>query len=161
MMAASITGIKELTDKIKSLNFNLSKKIGLKMVASSAQVIKKEAKNIALSKGLKRTGALLKNIVIKREKNTPLNTLQYNVGVRHGKELTRKVKEASKFYVRNKKGRIVTKYKNDPFYWRFLEFGTKDISARPFIAPALANKRQQAIDAMTKVLDKEILKAKP
>ena len=129
------------------------------MVASSAQVIKKEAKNIALSKGLKRTGALLKNIVIKREKNTPLNTLQYNVGVRHGKELGRK-KSTVKYFARNNTGRIITKYKNDPFYWRFLEFGTKDISARPFLAPALANKRQQAIDAMTKVLDKEILKAK-
>ena len=161
MMAVNIFGIKELSDKIKALNFDLSKKVGLKMVASAGTVVKNEAKAIALSKGLKRTGSLIKNIAIKREKNTPLNSLQYNVGVRHGNTLTRTVRAKSKFLVRNKKGRIVTKYKNDPFYWRFLEFDMKNREGTPFIAPALVNKKQQAIDAMTKVLEKELLKAKP
>jgi HK97 gp10 family phage protein len=27
---------------------------------------------------------------------------------------------------------------NDPFYWRFLEFGTKFMAARPFLEPAAA-----------------------
>lgn len=34
---------------------------------------------------------------------------------------------------------------NDPFYWRFLEFGTKKMSARPFLAPAARSKGSEAI----------------
>lgn len=33
---------------------------------------------------------------------------------------------------------------NDPYYWRFVEFGTKKMSARPFLRPA-ANKGAEAV----------------
>lgn len=33
---------------------------------------------------------------------------------------------------------------NDPYYWRFVEFGTKKMSARPFLQPA-ANKGAEAV----------------
>lgn len=34
--------------------------------------------------------------------------------------------------------------KNDPFYWRFLEFGTRKMAARPFLKPA-AGRLPQAL----------------
>jgi HK97 gp10 family phage protein len=34
---------------------------------------------------------------------------------------------------------------NDPFYWRFLEFGTKKMRARPFLTPAVDAKGDEAI----------------
>lgn len=33
---------------------------------------------------------------------------------------------------------------NDPFYWRFLEFGTKKMTARPFLSPA-TSKASEAV----------------
>jgi HK97 gp10 family phage protein len=36
---------------------------------------------------------------------------------------------------------------NDPFYWRFLEFGTSKMTARPFLRPAFVARRDQALDA--------------
>lgn len=157
-MADNIIGLGELTAKLKKLD-GLSKKTAAKMVAAAGAVIRKEAKSIAQAKGLRKTGSLIKNIAIKRERNVPKDTVQYNVGVRHGREFGKK-KNVVKYLAVGRKGRIVTKYKDDPFYWRFLEFGTKNINARPFIAPALERKRNEAVKAMEAVLDKEILKAK-
>jgi HK97 gp10 family phage protein len=35
---------------------------------------------------------------------------------------------------------------NDPFYWRFLEFGTRKMSARPFLRAAVESKSQEAVN---------------
>ncbi len=158
-MAASITGLEELNRAFKALDADLKTKVGRKMVASAAGVVKKEAKRIALSKGLKKTGALVANIVTKREKQTPNDTIQYNVGVRHGRALGNG-KKVIKYLALSKRGRVITKRKNDPFYWHFLEFGTKYIEPMRFIEPALDNKQQEAITAMSKTLDKELLKGR-
>ena len=51
-----------------------------------------------------------------------------------------------------KKYRFQGKKKNlsqDAWYWRFIEFGTIKMAARPFLRPALEVKRQEAIDAIT------------
>lgn len=41
-------------------------------------------------------------------------------------------------------GRAGANNPNDPFYWRFLEFGTKKMSARPFLSPA-TSKSSEAV----------------
>lgn len=42
---------------------------------------------------------------------------------------------------------------NDPYYWRFVEMGTKKLAARPFLRPAAESKGQEAIDKfMTSVI---------
>lgn len=41
-------------------------------------------------------------------------------------------------------GKAGAKNPNDPFYWRFLEFGTRKMTARPFLAPA-ARRGEQAV----------------
>jgi HK97 gp10 family phage protein len=42
-------------------------------------------------------------------------------------------------------GKAGAKNPNDPFYWRFLEFGTKFMKARPFLRPAADAKGSEAI----------------
>lgn len=42
-------------------------------------------------------------------------------------------------------GKAGAKNPNDPFYWRFLEFGTKFMQARPFLGPAARSKGEEAI----------------
>ena len=135
-------------------------------------------KALAQGYGFKRTGALVKNIVIKREASAPAGTAEYHLGVRHGRNLTKKQKTEGKS-LKISGGRVSVKYKDDPFYWRFLEFGwiprkvalkggkrKKDaarkrdagrkIPGRSFIEKALTNKRQQAIDAMGERLQREL-----
>lgn len=42
-------------------------------------------------------------------------------------------------------GKAGARNPNDPFYWRFLEFGTRKMRARPFLGPAASSKGQDAI----------------
>jgi HK97 gp10 family phage protein len=46
---------------------------------------------------------------------------------------------------------------NDPFYWRWLEFGTKKMSARPFLRPAIG-RQGDAIRAIEDALGPQIQK---
>ena len=50
----------------------------------------------------------------------------------------------------------------DTFYWRFLEFGTSKMAARPFMRPAMATAGGAALDAtvaaMQSETDKELAK---
>lgn len=158
-MADSIKGVSELTNAFKLLSTDLQKKTGRQMVAAAANVVRKQAKTNAQSQGLVKSGALVKNIAIKRDKNAPANTIQYNVGVRHGRELGNG-KKVIKYLARSKSGRVITKRKDDPFYWRFLEFGTKDIKPKRFITNAFEGKKDEALNAMQIALNKALEKAK-
>lgn len=155
-MAVNITGVSEIKQAMSQLSSDLQQKVGRKMVAAAANVVKKQAKANVQAKGLIKTRTLVNNIVIKRETKAPAGTIQYNVGVRHGKNLTRKQKQAVKF-VRSS-GRIGKRYLNDPYYWRFLEFQTVRRAGTPFLGPALEQKQSESVDQMRQVLKRELLK---
>lgn len=182
MAAEKIQGLESLRSGFAQLSADIELRTSRAMVVAAGGVLKKEAKSLAQKQGLRKTGALIDNIVIKREK-TPVGVAQYNLGVRHGRDLGRKAK---KVLTVKGNGRIATKYVNDPFYWSFLEFGrniykgtttarnmsskrkrmrtTKNAVGRtkatPFIEPALVNKRAEAIEAMKNRLQKILEKAK-
>ncbi len=42
-------------------------------------------------------------------------------------------------------GKAGARNPNDPYYWRFLEFGTRKMAARPFLTPAATSKGEEAI----------------
>lgn len=44
----------------------------------------------------------------------------------------------------------------DTFYWRFLEFGTQHIAARPFLRPAIDENKAVAVDKFASVIKKQI-----
>jgi HK97 gp10 family phage protein len=46
----------------------------------------------------------------------------------------------------------------DAFYWRFLEFGTVKMAARPFMRPAFDVSSQQALSLITNKLAAEVEK---
>lgn len=162
-MADIIKGVPELSAAFKRIGQDMERRVSRVMVAAAGGVVRAEARALALGYGFKRTGALIKNIVIKREK-TQSGTTQYNLGVRHGRNLTKKQKAAPGKRLVVKGGRIQTRYANDPFYWRFLELGWRPhgtgakIPGRSFIGQALSRKRQAAIDAMSERLNKELAK---
>lgn len=119
-----IRGLGNLQGEFKSLDMDIRDRTAKRMVAAAGGVLKKEARAIALRKKLFKSGALINNIVIKREPKAGHGVEQYNLGVRHGRGLGNG-KKVIKFLAVNSKGRVVTRRKNDPFYWRFLEFGHK------------------------------------
>lgn len=43
-----------------------------------------------------------------------------------------------------------------PYYWRFVEFGTEHIAARPFLRPALENNAQHVFDTLAAELKKAL-----
>lgn len=176
-----VDGVQRLHGAFLTHASDVDKRISRLMVVAGGRVVKNEAKRLALSYGLKRTGAMIANIAIKRETKAPAGTTQYNLGVRHGRDLGRKAVSVLKV----KGGRVITVKKDDPFYWIFHEFGwiPRGRGARirggerrraaqraeaernglkrpgtPFIGPALENKRGEAVDAMEARLAAEIAK---
>ena len=61
-------------------------------------------------------------------------------------------------------GKAGAKNPNDPFYWRFVEFGTVKMKARPFLSPAAESKGNEAIktfmDSVIPQIEKLNAKAK-
>ncbi|MTW11428.1 hypothetical protein GM658_12555 [Pseudoduganella eburnea] len=169
-MASGIQGIAELRNAFQGVGEDMRLRTSRVMVAAAGGVLRKEARALAQAQGLRLTGALIQNIVIKRDKS-PDGVTQYNLGVRHGRALGKK---AEKKLVIGKNGRVTSVYVNDPFYWWFLEKGrnvyqgngrrkrgavVRRVEATPFIAPALDNRQQEAIDAMARRLETAIRKA--
>ncbi|SFK74500.1 phage protein, HK97 gp10 family [Nitrosomonas aestuarii] len=155
-MTTIFEGLGDLRKAMADHKREIQTKTVRRMVASGGAVLRKESKTIARKLGLEKTGSLIRNIAIKRERKTPPGVTQYNLGVRHGRDLG---KRHTKFLALSKSGRVVTKRVNDPFYWRFHEFGTKYIQANEFIQQSLKNKRTEAIAAMSAKLKQEIDKA--
>lgn len=125
MANSEILGIGDMKANFAKVKEDMGLRVSRRMVASAGSVLKAKAKAIAISNGSKRTGAMVNNVVIKRETQAPAGTTQYNLGVRHGGMLSKKVRETSKFLAVSRAGRIVTRYQNDPYYWKWVEQGHK------------------------------------
>ena len=132
-MAASfkLSGGPQLAEALSKLGEKVRKKITRRAVVAGAQVVKKRAKEIATAKGVKDTGALIRNIAGKVERQTNPDYVQINIGVRHGKP---------------KKN---AKNQDDPFYWWQHEFGNSKMPARPFMRPAFEESQEEVIQVMT------------
>lgn len=164
-----ILGIGEMQGNFAKLRDEVKNRTSRRMVVAAGNVLKRKAKQIAQSNGSVRTGAMVKNIAIKREAQAGGDTTQYHLGVRHGRNLTGKAKKNSKLAVASS-GRIVKRYQDDPYYWKWVEQGhnivarasqgdkrsrkarraspTGRVEAKPFIGPALEQGKAEAIEAM-------------
>lgn len=123
-MAEFVRGMGQLRQSIKALDMDMRDRGARRMVMAGLSISKKEAKAIVEREQLIDTRALINNIAIKRQRDAGPGIEQYHLGVRHGRDLGRK---AIKYLAVGKGGRIVTRRKNDPYYWRFHELGHKII----------------------------------
>lgn len=151
-----VEGLAGLLANIKQVGLNVVRE-SVGATAAGARVIAKQAKVNAKAHGLVASGALVKNIAIKRDKGAKAQTVQYNIGVRHG----RHARKTERIAQRSKSGGITYRYINDPFYWWFWELGhnnprTKKFEKKPFIAPAIEGKQKESIQAMRDRLRKSI-----
>jgi len=130
------SGGAEIARAMEALDQKVKKKLLRQAVVSGAQVVKKRAKQKAKTLKIEDTGALIRNIAGKVERQRSDTYVQINIGIRHGKP---------------KKG---AKNQDDPFYWHFHEFGTSKMAKRSFMRPAFEESKDDAVSAMTERLKK-------
>lgn len=157
MAGERITGLAEVHVAFDRQTTEMQTKLAMRATLKGAAIVRNEAKVIArhlFGSSLRSTGALLKNISIKRER-TPFGIAQVHVGVKSGKALGKGYKQLG---LNKRSGRVIVTYRDNPFYARFQERGTRHITKHPFLAPALENKQEQAEQAMADQLRKDIAK---
>ena len=141
-----ISGLKELSAKLKAMPEDLRKKTLKPAVGSGAKIVRDEARILApkyegiTARGHAPAGTLKKSIILKwiREESSDSNQVFY-VTVKRGVKFM-KVK-------RRKKG-VVTLENQDAYYWFMVEFGTSKMSAQAFMVPAFEHKKGAALDVI-------------
>lgn len=135
VVKVEIAGLDELNRRLKALGPFIRSRVLGGAVNAGAQIIKKTAiENAAMD-----TGRLKNSIFVKRLTAKDFPNAQYIVGVRSGKKLKKSDKDA--------------------FYWKFVEFGTKNIAAHPFLRPAFESRKEEAAEAIKTRLRAGIEKA--
>lgn len=142
-ISVSMEGVDALKKKLEGLSYDMSKKGGRFALRKAAQVIRDKARQNAISLNDPKTSEVIaKNITEKW--NGRLNKTTGDLGFRIG------VLGGARDY--SASGEITTGRSasenpgGDTFYWRFLEFGTEKMAARPFMVPAMNQAAQAATD---------------
>ena len=141
MTTVKIEGLDELKQAFNDLPREFHRVALRPGVMAAAQVVQKAAKASAP----KDTGVLVRSIYRTRDKAN-----------------SNQVQEAAMVGVRS--GKRYKKKKQDAYYWRFVEFGTKFLPARPFLRPAAESTKSQQLAAMVEKLkvgmEKAVAKAR-
>lgn len=134
-------GLKELEHNLIILGKEIHERGVKRMTSQAAEPIRNEAKLRAPilqeSNPRRRPGTLMRSIKIWRKKISPY-AVTYYIGVRG----LRKSAIAKFKSLAGKKG---SANPDDPFYWRFLEFGTSKMRAQPFLRPAFESKKEESV----------------
>lgn len=141
----TLTGFDELAAKLREIPIALRKRVLRNALAAGARVVRDDAKRNAPVLHL---GSSLKAPYRKP------GTVRAAIRVRTSKQARRGGDVG--VYVNVKPAKAAgrgAQSRNDPFYWRFLEFGTKKMAARSFLRPA-ANKLPQALASIQTALGK-------
>jgi len=134
--------LRELPERIANRGLRASVYAGAKVIRDEARV---QAPKAAQSLGSKQPppGTLKRSVIMKHIQELSGGGRQtFYVLVRHGK----------KFRNQGKRGNL----SQDAWYWRFVEFGTRKMAARPFLRPALESRRHEAVDAIKQRLTQRI-----
>lgn len=166
MLRIEFQGLKELERAMLALPSRVDRKILNEGLLVGARIVRDEAKKRApelhdTSESLRpdprwKRGALKRAIRASRirarefaaEAIVSVRRLSSRaiarVRTRQRKAELRRLKRTGKLYG----GRRVVL--GDAFYWRFVEFGTATMRARPFLRPAFESHKRQAVDAAIK-----------
>ena len=143
-----IEGLSQIHKALSELGRNVSNKIAVKAMREGGKIVREQARQnapvLSQSTPYRRAGTLKKAIKSSTKvlKNGKIGT------VIRVKTLT--TKQIETFKVRSgKKGALNPK---DPYYWRFLEFGTSKMSAKPFMRPAFEQTKEKAAAEIIKTL---------
>lgn len=157
-MKFDLKGVDELIKRLQKTQLEVVEKVAPRALKKAADVVANEAKRrAALLDNAESPENIAKNIVVRKagKRQTPSNAIKYRIGVSGGGKESdgeEKVTRSGKV----KKGPAG----GDTWYWRFIEFGTVKMEARPFMRPAIAAKEQEAaavfISTFKELLDKAV-----
>lgn len=132
-VGVKITGLKEIADALRGLGPDIVRNALRSGVRAAAKLVKDDA----AARVPVKTGMLKKSIYIKQIREESGATQQtFFVGARSGKKY-------------RKRGQ-------DAYYWRFIEFGTAKLPARPFLRPAFDAKKGPAVEKIADQIKKRI-----
>lgn len=147
-MEVNLTGFAELRNALLKLPKEIQGKPLASAVSKAAKVVQDEAKK----RSPIRTGKLRDNVVrYKAKKYSNAQQVTYHVGMK--KEWLAFADSAKN----RRSGKAGKKYSRDKiYYWRFFEFGTVKMAARPFFRPAFDSTKSEQLSTMQKTLAKAI-----
>ncbi len=145
-----IDGLKELEKSLKELPEVLRGKPLRNAVSAGAKVVLDEAKNRV---PIGDTGNLKKSLYRYRSRSqSGIGKETFLVGVRKGKGTYGDTRRNRRLGIVGKKYTT----QGEAFYWRFLEFGTNKMPAKPFLRPAFESTKTRAVEVMKERLAKAI-----
>lgn len=152
MTTVKINGLKELGQAMNQLERKVRNRISVKAMRKGGAIIREQARANA---------PVLKENVPHRKKGTLKKAIRSSTKLKgNGKTQTviwvkrLNIKQITAF--KGKSGKSGAVNPNDPFYWRFVEFGTSKMAARPFLRPAFTAKKEEAAQAIITTLRDEI-----
>ncbi len=158
----TISGLQELNANLHRLRDEVQKKITRASVASGAKIIREQAVTNSLPSV--RTGRLRDAIGARRMTKTSHEGFeQWAVGVFKGRTLKQYANNLSN----RRSGRasfvpgktLSFETQGPAYYWKFVEFGTVKMAAKPFLRPAFAAKQAEAANKIMEELRERIEKA--
>ncbi|MCK3656235.1 hypothetical protein A4G19_15630 [Pasteurellaceae bacterium Macca] len=153
-LTVKIAGLKELEQAMQGLGRKTTNKLAAKAMRKGGAIIRDQARANApvLKEKLphRKRGTLRKSIVASTKPNKD-GSVRTIIFVR-----TLKTNKIIEF--KGKTGKSGTYNPNDPFYWRFVEFGTSKTPAKPFLQPAFKSKKEQASREILTTLRDDILR---
>lgn len=133
---------------------------GLGEIKAKLEDLREEFRDKALHRGVAAAARLVRNAARAR---VPVRTGLLRNALRYGKDRQASLPGKAVYNVfvspkiqgppRGKKQK-----RSWAFYWRFVEFGTSKMPARPFLRPAIAENREAALNAMKAAWEKAIAK---
>lgn len=144
-----VKGMRELSEALRQLPQRIARNALRQSVAAGASVIRSDAKARAPmatappGPGQPLPGTLKRSILIRHlSERSGLTSQTYVVGVRHGKRYRKQGKKGNR--------------SQDAYYWRWVEFGTVKMSARPFLRPAFEANKEKAVQVIGEYLARRI-----
>lgn len=150
-----VEGLGELLRRLEALPKEIAGKNGgpvRRALGRAARLVRDEVR----ANAPKRTGKLEANVIAARVRDDrpPGVSERFVVSVRGRKARYADTRE------NRRAGRVGQTYQRDgeAFYWKFIEFGTAKMAARPFIQPSFAARAADALDEFTKALGADLEK---
>ncbi|RSO57540.1 hypothetical protein EA756_08585 [Acinetobacter lactucae] len=160
-----IEGLDEVLRKMRALaDPRLTRNAAKRASRKAMNIVKKAAiQNAKVIDDPETREAIYANIAVAEGRTRDKNLVKMRVGVNGGAGINKNSKKIV-FKERKKKGEPKQKLPEDTIalkggdtrHWKFVEFGTSEMPATPFMRPALANNVQQVTDIFSQSFNIEL-----
>ena len=152
----NIQGLDSLLGKLENLKYETKKKGGRYALRKAAQLVRDAARENAKRIDDPTSPEKISANIVERW-NSRLNRRTGDLGFRIG--VLGGARDYSAYGEITTGKKATTNPGGDTFYWRFVEFGTQFVPARPFIRPALESNIGAATDEFVKQYERVIDRA--